>query len=167
VYKDIPGGQLLGPTYDYTHRLLDFTLLANGEAPPLAPMRTEATPHVFSLLAQQGLAKRKRIHARPTTSPAPAGLSLLALVAPAAADARRRRLPAGAGLLHPARLRPQPSVCRRNSQRLRRSGIVPEELGFAVNIGELLMTECEMVNGFVAPQDEPRTLPAATAWCSA
>ncbi|CSG35203.1 phosphonate metabolism protein [Shigella sonnei] len=28
VYKDIPGGQLLGPTYDYTHRLLDFTLLA-------------------------------------------------------------------------------------------------------------------------------------------
>jgi alpha-D-ribose 1-methylphosphonate 5-triphosphate synthase subunit PhnI len=34
VYKD-PGGQLLGPTYDYTHRLLDFTLLANGEAPPL------------------------------------------------------------------------------------------------------------------------------------
>jgi alpha-D-ribose 1-methylphosphonate 5-triphosphate synthase subunit PhnI len=28
--------------------------------------------------------------------------------------------------------------------------IVPEELGFAVNIGELLMTECEMVNGFVA-----------------
>ncbi|MCV5831260.1 carbon-phosphorus lyase complex subunit PhnI, partial [Escherichia coli] len=33
VYKDIPGGQLLGPTYDYTHRLLDFTLLANGEAP--------------------------------------------------------------------------------------------------------------------------------------
>ena len=33
VYKDIPGGQLLGPTYDYTHRLLDFTLLANGETP--------------------------------------------------------------------------------------------------------------------------------------
>ena len=33
IYKDIPGGQLLGPTYDYTHRLLDFTLLANGETP--------------------------------------------------------------------------------------------------------------------------------------
>jgi alpha-D-ribose 1-methylphosphonate 5-triphosphate synthase subunit PhnI len=31
VYKDIPGGQALGPTFDYTHRLLDFTLLANGE----------------------------------------------------------------------------------------------------------------------------------------
>lgn len=33
--------------------------------------------------------------------------------------------------------------------------IVPEELGFSVNIGELLLTECEMVNGFVAPQEPP------------
>ena len=32
--------------------------------------------------------------------------------------------------------------------------IVPEELGFAVNVGKLLMTECEMVNGFVAPENE-------------
>lgn len=29
--------------------------------------------------------------------------------------------------------------------------IVPEELGFSVNIGELLLTECEMVNGFCRP----------------
>src|ERR1700744_3341608 len=34
VFKDLPGGQLLGPTYDYTHRLLDFTLDANGALPP-------------------------------------------------------------------------------------------------------------------------------------
>lgn len=33
--------------------------------------------------------------------------------------------------------------------------IVPEELGFAVNVGELLMTECEMVNGFIDPPGEP------------
>lgn len=33
--------------------------------------------------------------------------------------------------------------------------IVPEELGFAVDIGEILLTECEMVNGFVDPQDRP------------
>src|SRR5271155_4978535 len=26
VFKDLPGGQMLGPTYDYTHRLLDFAL---------------------------------------------------------------------------------------------------------------------------------------------
>src|SRR5690606_35095173 len=59
VYKDIPGGQLLGPTYDYTHRLLDFTLLANGEVPALhtRDAEHESSPHVFSLLANQGLAK--------------------------------------------------------------------------------------------------------------
>lgn len=26
-FKDVPGGQILGPTFDYTHRLLDFSLL--------------------------------------------------------------------------------------------------------------------------------------------
>src|SRR5262249_49370953 len=31
VFKDLPGGQVLGPTYDYTHRLLDFAL-AEGSA---------------------------------------------------------------------------------------------------------------------------------------
>jgi alpha-D-ribose 1-methylphosphonate 5-triphosphate synthase subunit PhnI len=27
AFKDIPGGQILGPTYDYTHRLLNFDLI--------------------------------------------------------------------------------------------------------------------------------------------
>lgn len=26
TYKDLPGGQVLGPSFDYTHRLLDFAL---------------------------------------------------------------------------------------------------------------------------------------------
>ena len=37
TFKDLPGGQILGPTFDYTHRLLDFTLMANGEDPAEAP----------------------------------------------------------------------------------------------------------------------------------
>ncbi|MBV8915897.1 MAG: carbon-phosphorus lyase complex subunit PhnI, partial [Acetobacteraceae bacterium] len=32
IFKDLPGGQKLGPTTDYTHRLLDFAL--DEEAPP-------------------------------------------------------------------------------------------------------------------------------------
>jgi alpha-D-ribose 1-methylphosphonate 5-triphosphate synthase subunit PhnI len=28
AFKDISGGQFLGATYDYTHRLLDFDLLS-------------------------------------------------------------------------------------------------------------------------------------------
>ena len=34
TFKDVPGGQILGPTFDYTHRLLDFKLAADGEIPP-------------------------------------------------------------------------------------------------------------------------------------
>ena len=33
TFKDLPGGQVLGPTFDYTHRLLDFKLAAEGDAP--------------------------------------------------------------------------------------------------------------------------------------
>ncbi|WP_026702532.1 carbon-phosphorus lyase complex subunit PhnI [Salibacterium aidingense] len=31
TFKDIPGGQVLGPTYDYTHRLLNFSLREETE----------------------------------------------------------------------------------------------------------------------------------------
>ena len=60
TFKDVPGGQLLGPTFDYTHRLLDFALLAEGEYP--GPQTTpnaslEACPRVLGLLAQEGLIK--------------------------------------------------------------------------------------------------------------
>src|ERR1700761_701665 len=40
VFKDLPGGQVLGPTYDYTHRLLDFDL-TNGGAPAAAQQSPE------------------------------------------------------------------------------------------------------------------------------
>src|SRR5579871_515279 len=33
TFKDLPGGQVLGPTFDYTHRLLDPALMAASEAP--------------------------------------------------------------------------------------------------------------------------------------
>ena len=63
VYKDLPGGQVLGPTYDYTHRLLDFALLAEGEA-PRAPQADEPLPdncsHVFDLLCRQQLAREEQ-----------------------------------------------------------------------------------------------------------
>jgi alpha-D-ribose 1-methylphosphonate 5-triphosphate synthase subunit PhnI len=42
TYKDLPGGQVLGPTFDYTHRLLDFALAAEGGVPP-APEQAEAS----------------------------------------------------------------------------------------------------------------------------
>lgn len=35
AFKDVPGGQLLGRTRDYTQRLLDFSLLHDGKAPSI------------------------------------------------------------------------------------------------------------------------------------
>ena len=73
VYKDIPGGQLLGPTYDYTHRLLDFTLLANGEAPSVQPMAKQSRRRTALACSRSRGWRRPRKSAarRPTISPAP------------------------------------------------------------------------------------------------
>ncbi|HDX8994262.1 TPA: carbon-phosphorus lyase complex subunit PhnI [Klebsiella oxytoca] len=159
VYKDIPGGQMLGPTYDYTHRLLDFTLLANGETPPLATDSApqEATPHVFNLLVQQGLAKAEQ-----DTDAQPDDITRHPPVYPCSRSSRLQQLVRGdeGYLLALAystqrgygRNHPFPGEIRSGYVAVE---IVPEELGFTVTIGELLMTECEMVNGFVDPQDEP------------
>src|ERR1700745_2101406 len=58
TFKDIPGGQILGPTFDYTHRLLDPQL---GEGfLPKQPARSEladaATPRVTDILGRDGVA---------------------------------------------------------------------------------------------------------------
>ncbi len=56
IFKDLPGGQVLGPTYDYTHRLLDFDLV-NG-ASIAAQQGTEdsaAMPRVPDILGHEGL----------------------------------------------------------------------------------------------------------------
>ena len=159
VYKDVPGGQLLGPTYDYTHRLLDFTLLANGEAPALKTEGGEppSAPHVFSLLASQGLAKAEQDNG--TT---PDDITRTPPVYPCSRSSRLQQLMRGdEGYLLALAYSTQRGYGRNHPFAGEiRSGyveleIVPEELGFAVNVGEMLMTECEMVNGFVDPANEP------------
>ena len=48
TFKDAPGGQVLGPTFDYSHRLLDFALAAEAgddtPPPPPDPAPPEAGP---------------------------------------------------------------------------------------------------------------------------
>src|SRR5579859_7416847 len=57
TFKDIPGGQILGPTFDYTHRLLD-PQLAEGftpEEPATGEALIAATPRVTDILGRDGL----------------------------------------------------------------------------------------------------------------
>ena len=56
TFKDIPGGQILGPTFDYTHRLLDPQLAeaSTPEAPVVAEPLT-SMPRVTDILGRDGL----------------------------------------------------------------------------------------------------------------
>jgi alpha-D-ribose 1-methylphosphonate 5-triphosphate synthase subunit PhnI len=62
-FKDIPGGQVLGPTYDYTHRMLNFGLreeeIEDFLPPDIVPPDLQGTPltykKVLDILRQEGL----------------------------------------------------------------------------------------------------------------
>jgi len=160
IYKDLPGGQVLGPTYDYTHRLLDFALLAEGEA-PFTPIADEPQPedcgHVFDLLTQQQLAVQEE-----DDGTEPEDITRTPPVFPASRAARLQQLVRGdEGFLLSLSYSTQRGYGRTHPFAGEiRTGfvtveIVPEELGFPLEIGEILLTECEMVNGFVAPEDKP------------
>src|SRR6186997_810671 len=57
TFKDVPGGQILGPTFDYTHRLLD-PQLAEGfspDQPATGEVSIGAMPRVTDILGRDGL----------------------------------------------------------------------------------------------------------------
>src|SRR4051812_46093000 len=57
TYKDLPGGQVLGPTFDYTHRLLDPELAAGRAVrePEQRATEPEPMPRVSDIIAGGGL----------------------------------------------------------------------------------------------------------------
>src|SRR5262249_29865569 len=62
TFKDVPGGQILGPTFDSTHRLLDFDLAGDASPQTPEPAASHALdalpctpPRVLDLLDQEGL----------------------------------------------------------------------------------------------------------------
>ncbi|MDF2079198.1 carbon-phosphorus lyase complex subunit PhnI, partial [Pantoea sp. Cr_R21] len=158
VYKDLPGGQVLGPTYDYSHRLLDFTLLANGET-PAAPRDDRSVPdqcpHMFSMMTEEGLAT-----AESDDGSEPVDITREPMSFPASRAARLQQLVRGdEGFLLALGYSTQRGYGRTHpfAGEIRTGylsiSICPEELGFELEIGELLLTECEMVNG-VAHSDD-------------
>ena len=118
IFKDLPGGQVLGPTFDYTHRLLDFALMDDKRCRRrLAPAEADQAPmpRVADILGHEGLLEPDiGSDAARRPDPRTAVVSRRPRCAPAGAGSRRRRLRAGDGLFHPARLRRFASVRRRN-----------------------------------------------------
>jgi alpha-D-ribose 1-methylphosphonate 5-triphosphate synthase subunit PhnI len=181
TFKDLPGGQVLGPTFDYTHRLLDMAL-ADGvtplpDPPPQggrekntetpSPLEGEgrgagshgasAMPRVTDILSNEALLEIEHDDGGPVSDltrdppsyPAPRDARLQAL---ARGDegfllslgyATQR----GYGHTHPfaAEIRMGWAAVE----------IVPEELGFPIVIGDVQLTECQMVNQFKGGDGKP------------
>jgi alpha-D-ribose 1-methylphosphonate 5-triphosphate synthase subunit PhnI len=159
TFKDVPGGQVLGPTFDYTHRLLDFALLAEGEAPvaPEAEPLAAETPHITGFLGQEGL-----IQHEPASDEEPPDLTRAPLDFPASRALRLQALARGdEGFLLGLAYSTQRGYGRTHAfvGELRIGMVAVEvgipELGFAVEIAEVQLTECETVNQFKGSKAEP------------
>jgi alpha-D-ribose 1-methylphosphonate 5-triphosphate synthase subunit PhnI len=159
TFKDVPGGQILGPTFDYTHRLLDFALAAEGDAPeaPQAETSPRATPHVLGYLDREGI-----IQSEPDSQAPPADLTRQPMELPADRPLRLQALARGdEGFLLGLAYSSQRGYGRNHPfvGELRIGTVAVEvdipELGFAVEIGEVELTECETVNQFTGSATEP------------
>jgi alpha-D-ribose 1-methylphosphonate 5-triphosphate synthase subunit PhnI len=161
VFKDLPGGQVLGATYDYTHRMLDFDLEddTSGSIPgaEVADQPAyDAAVSAISVLDCDGLIEGER----PDPDAQASDLTREPLAFPARRDQRLQSLvrgdegfvvclaystARGYGSNHPfvGELRVGEVAVE----------IVPEDLGFPIQIGEITVTECQMVNQFHGAAD--------------
>lgn len=159
IFKDLPGGQMLGPTYDYTHRLLDFSLLddeavAQGAVAEAVP---EATPRVSDILGQEGIIEPDIASERE-----PGDLTREPLSFPAGRDVRLQALARGdegfvLGMGYSTQRgyggsHPFAGEIRMGEVSVE---IEPAELGFAIDIGDVVLTECQMVNQFQGSKTVP------------
>ncbi|MDK9696247.1 MAG: carbon-phosphorus lyase complex subunit PhnI [Siculibacillus sp.] len=158
TYKDLPGGQILGPTFDYTHRLIDFALMADSETPlpererEPGPAAASAMPRVTDLLGDEGL-----IEAEPAAADGaePGDLTRAPLRVPAARDLRLQQLARGdEGFLLALGYSTQRGYGSTHpfAGEIRIGEVEVEfevpELGFVVPLGSVALSECQMINQF-------------------
>ncbi|NVK60470.1 MAG: carbon-phosphorus lyase complex subunit PhnI [Rhodobacteraceae bacterium] len=159
TFKDAPGGQVLGPTFDYTHRLLDFKLAAEGgtpsarEAEPLAP----EVPRITEFLNKDGL-----IQDEVRSEDTPPDMTRQPMEYPANRALRLQALTRGdegfvLGMAYSTQRgygRNHPFVGELRIGAVEVEMEIPE-LGFDICIGEVVLTECETVNQFAGSKTEP------------
>lgn len=164
IFKDLPGGQKLGATYDYTHRLLDFQLLANGEIDTSitsdevshAEVEDEPTTHVSTLLTKEKLLvtehDQQQVSFDVTNTP---------LSYPCDRSARLQQLVRGdEGFLLALGYSTQRGYGRNHPFAGEiRSGSVTvyitiEEIDLTIAVGEITLTECDMITGIVKQKQD-------------
>lgn len=163
IFKDLPGGQLLGASFDYSQRLLEFGLLRAEN--PAASARTssdvpaEPMPHALAALSADGLIEQET---PPAGDPEPMDITREPPLYPLPRAARLQMLSRGdegwvLGLAYStqrgyANTHPFAGEIRHGHVAVE---LVPDELGFAIEIGEIELTECQMVNQFVGSAERP------------
>jgi alpha-D-ribose 1-methylphosphonate 5-triphosphate synthase subunit PhnI len=168
AFKDIPGGQILGPTFDYTHRLLDFSLAEEQQRPAridhasdrdgeARESQTGPVPRVVDILNREGL-----IEGFPRQADAAvADLTREPLKFPASRAVRLQNLARGnEGFVLALGYSTQRGYGNNHpfvgEVRIGDVEVIvePEELGFAISLADIQVTECEMINQFHGSETE-------------
>ena len=164
IFKDLPGGQVLGPTYDYTQRLLDFNLLHKTDNKPATMpsgewtwehpdgTRDDTLPPALKALDAQGLIEQD---VPSEGDPEPNDITRKPPAYPMNRATRMQMLSRadegwvlGMGYSSQrgyANSHPFAGEIRVGKTPLT---LVPDELGFPIEIGEVELTECQMVTQF-------------------
>lgn len=158
IFKDLPGGQRLGPTMDYMHRLLDFTPQQEAPLPQVNTAKADSMPRAIDMLGQEALIEPDTA---PTNLPEH-DLTMEPLHFPAERTTRLQALARGdEGFLLAMGYSTQrgygyshPFVGELRMGEVAVS-IIPPELGFAIEIGDIVVTECQMVNQFTGSKNAP------------
>ena len=161
-YKDLPGGQLLGPTFDYTHRLLDPDLAGGDDGARDAEQRAgtgEPVMRVSEILAQEGLIE---CDGDASNDGEPGDITRTPMAFPLDRETRLQALSRGdEGFLLALGYSTQRGYARTHpfagEIRIGEVEVAFDiaELGFAVVIGRVQLTECQMVNQFEGSAKAP------------
>ena len=164
IFKDVPGGQKLGATYDYIHRLLDFKLAAedNEYSAPEKPSGTNGSLSITSAIAT--LNQDELIQSEDITEPnkEPFDITRQSLNTPTDRDARLQNLArADEGFLLGLAYSTQRGYGKNHpfagEIRVGEVEVIiePEELGFEIAIADIQVTEVQMVNQFKGSKELP------------
>ena len=163
AFKDIPGGQILGPTFDYTHRLINFDLADTGpdtKATLASKPLADQMPTIASVFAHEALLETPE--ADPADGSEPYDLTREPMAFPAGRDQRLQALARGdEGFLLSLAYASQRGWGNTHPLcgEIRMGNVVvefqPEELGFPIEVGEITVTECQMISNFEGSAERP------------
>lgn len=160
TFKDLPGGQQLGVTFDYTHRLFADPAADGPEPTEAAAEPSGPMPRVNDLLGDASLIEPER---RPgSADPEPADLTRDPTMFPMSRAERQQALTRGdEGFLLSLGYSTQRGFGRTHpfAGEVRVGEVEVEfdapDLGFAVPLGRIEVTECQMINQFTGSADAP------------